>query len=152
MATLAVAAALGVAGCGGAGAYNDALGRAAPPGTDVPVAFADQPVTPATTAPSNADISAFCQDVLQLQALVPTLFRPSAGAGLAQARALVARLTTDAPKDLRPAALVMAQDTSRLITDFSSGPTDLADAARILTDPSYQQAFQQIVNYAASHC
>ncbi len=146
-----MATALGVAGCSGGG-YNDALGRSAPPGTDEPVAFADQPVTPATTAPRSADISAFCQDVLQLQALVPALFRPTGSAGLARARALVGRLTTDAPKDLRPAAQVMADDTGRLITDFSTSPPGLADAARILTDPAYQEAFQQIVNYAASHC
>ncbi|MDQ1392568.1 MAG: hypothetical protein QOF30_1545 [Acidimicrobiaceae bacterium] len=153
-----------IAGCGGSAALNDSIGRLTPPGTELPFnagpgSAAVSPVVPIVPggagAPGAAPVEsrAFCQDLRQLQTLVLSLFQASgSAAAVSRAQALVARISADAPAELRPAVQELAETARRLSADLGSSPPNVADAARVLTDPAYQQALQRLVGYAAAHC
>jgi|GraSoiStandDraft_51_1057287.scaffolds.fasta_scaffold318544_2 hypothetical protein len=148
-----------LAACGGAGSYNDALGRAAPPGTEQPIAGREQVVVPAspyvprTLAPpaGRGQASAFCQDLTQMQDLVPSLLAPDQrSAGLSQARALIERLAADAPAEIRPAAGALAEAVNRITADLSANPPNVADVASAVA--GVQQALGQVRQFAAARC
>jgi hypothetical protein len=144
-------AVLGIAGCGGAGTYNDAIGQLAPPGTELPLAT---PVVTAPAAPATVPtIAAFCQDFETLQALLPTLLQADASSAMrARAQALEANIQREAPDAIRAAVQQLAQSELRLITDLSAKPPHLADAATTFTDPAYQLSLREVGSYAFSHC
>ncbi len=162
---LALGLALGLVACGGPGSYNDALGAAAPPGTEQPFAGRDQVIVPAAPfapaaplAPGSlvppagrGQASAFCQDLAQMQDLVPLLLSPDQrSAGLSQARALIDHLATDAPAEIRPAAAALAQAVDRIATDLGTTPPNVADVAAAVA--SVQQALGQVRQFAATRC
>lgn len=159
-----VAAACLVA-CGGAGSYNDALGRSFPPGTEAPFAGAGGVLAPGPgagvpavpflpgvpPAGGRGQLGAFCQDVDQLRQLVPALLVPDQRAtALNQARALIVRLPGDAPSEIRPAAASLGQSLTRLVADFASNPPNFSDLATSFL--SLQESLSQVVQYASGHC
>ncbi|MDQ1428448.1 MAG: hypothetical protein QOK39_1924 [Acidimicrobiaceae bacterium] len=156
---------LGLVACGGPGSYNDALGAAAPPGTEQPLTGRDRVIVPAAPyAPSapfapgglappagRGQASAFCQDLTQMQDLVPLLLSPDQrSAGLSQARALIEHLATDAPAEIRPAAAALAQAVDRIAADLAAAPPNLADVAGAVA--GVQQALGQVRQFAAARC
>ncbi len=153
-----------LAGCGGSAGLNDSIGRLTPPGTELPFnagpgSAAISPVVPVVPGGAGApgappvDSLAFCQDLRQLQTLVLSLVQASgSAAAVSRAQALVARISADAPAELRPAVQELAATARRLGADLGTSPPNVADAARALTDPAYQQALQRLVGYAATHC
>jgi hypothetical protein len=149
--------------CGGAGTYNDALGRTYPPGTEAPLAGGDllRPIAPGGPATSilpgvapaggGGRASAFCQDFDQLRQLVPALLVPDQQpTALNGVKALIIRLPADAPPEIRPAAASLSQSLVRVVADFGSNPPNLSDLATSFL--SFQQSLSQVAQYAAAHC
>src|SRR5580704_5491794 len=121
---LAVVVVLVVAACGGGGEFNDAVGVAAPPGTEVVA-----PVTGGGAAPTTVAVgapAAFCQDLERLQTLLPLLLLTTGETTtLRQLQALLARIEADAPADIRPDVTVVRQTEDQLIKDLTANPPDL---------------------------
>ena len=140
--------------CGGSAAVNDSIGRRTPPGTELAFSGAvPSAVPPVVAGTAPVDDRAFCQDLRQLQALLPAFVQANrSAAALRRAEALVTRFFADAPAALRPAVQQLAQTARRLSADLGTNPPSLADVAGALTDPSYQQALQRLGAYAATHC
>jgi hypothetical protein len=139
-----------VSACGGAGQFNDAVGVAAPPGTEF-VAVA--PALPVPTTSAIADTAAFCQDIERLQTLLPILLQPGLEtATLSQLEALLSRIEADAPAAIRPDVTVVRQSEDQLIKDLTANPPDLADISRTYRDPAFQRSLQQLGLYAVNQC
>lgn len=144
-------------GCGTGPTYNDAIGRSQPPGTELP-RIPRAPVPPnvdrlPTGGSGTAAPTAFCRDVNDIQALITTLLGPAGGASAANAaRALLAKLSADAPAEVRPAVRTLSQIEERVIHDLATSPPDFTDLTTALADPAYQGALQQVIEYAAAHC
>ncbi|MDQ1419029.1 MAG: hypothetical protein QOJ52_991 [Acidimicrobiaceae bacterium] len=151
---LAVLLASVTSACGGSAAVNDSIGRLTPPGTEVPFSGAvPSGVPPVVPGTAPVDNQAFCQDLRQLQALLPAFVQANGSAAARrQAEALVTRFFADAPAALRPAVQQLAETARRLSADLGTNPPNLADVAGALTDPAYQQALQRLGAYAATHC
>jgi len=151
--SLALVVVLAVAACGGGGELNDAVGVAAPPGTEV-VAVA--PVTGGGAVPTTVAAgasAAFCQDVERLQTLLPTLLQTAGEtAALDQLQALLARSVADAPAAIRPAVTVVRQTEDQLIKDLTANPPDLADIGSTYRNAAFQQSLQQLGLYLLSQC
>ncbi len=152
--SLGLAAASCLTACGGAGTYNDALGRAAPPGTDLPAENQYQVIppllAPAVTAPSGSQASAFCQDVQQLQGLPQIFVAPTAGAtSLDRTKALIDRLPADAPATIRPAAVSLAQDIDQLVADLRGSPPKVSDLPLAV---NLETSLQQVIGFATTNC
>ena len=106
---------------------------------------------PTTVAAGASD--AFCQDIEQLQTLLPTLLQTAGEtAALTQLQALLARSEADAPAAIRPAVTVVRQTEDQLIKDLTANPPDLADIGRTYRNQAYQQALQQLGVYLLNQC
>lgn len=141
--------------CGGPGTYNDALGRSAPPGTELPPNVPGRvllPSGPVTLAPAGrGQAVAFCQDVAELQRLAASLLAPGgSGSSLRQVKALVDRLQADAPSEIRPAATELGTALTRITVSVQSLPPDIAGLAASAL--SFQNALQQVTQYTMTHC
>lgn len=139
-----------VAACSGTIESNDAVGVAAPPGTEVgPVVVA--PIGSPTSV--AGDTAAFCQDLERLQTLLPALLEPQREAAtLGQLKGLLSRIEADAPADIRPAVTQVRQTEDQLIGDLTAIPPNLADIGRTYRNPAFQQALQQLGLYAVNRC
>jgi hypothetical protein len=151
--TLALVTALVVSACGGGSEFNDAVGVAAPPGTEVVTAA---PVNGGGGVPTTVALgpsAAFCQDVERLQTLLPALLQTAGQtATLSQLQALLARIEADAPADIRPDVTVVRQSEDQLIKDLTANPPNLADIGRTYRDRAFQQSLQQLGLYLVNQC
>jgi hypothetical protein len=145
-----------LAACAGPGTYNDALGRPAPPGTDV-LAISGFPVTsllapPAAGGPGGTSgTTAFCQDVQQLRGLASIFSAPAQGTtGITRAKALIDHLPSDAPAQIRPAAATLADATDRLTAAVGTSQPDFAQLTTVLA--RFEVSLQQVLGYAGTHC
>jgi hypothetical protein len=152
MSALAVVVVLAVTACGGGAEFNDGVGVGAPPGTEV-VAVA--PATGAGGVPTTvaaAVSAAFCQDIEQLQTLLPTLLQSGQAATLSRLQSALARVQADAPAAIRPEVTIVRQSEDQLIKDLTANPPDLADIGRTYRNAAFQQALQQLGVYALDQC
>jgi hypothetical protein len=111
------------------------------------------PFAPSGPTPpaGRGQASAFCQDLAQMQDLVPMLLSPDQrSAGLSQARAMIDRLAADAPAEIRPAAAALAQGVDRIAADLATTPPDVTDVVSAVA--SVQQALGQVRQFAATRC
>ncbi len=141
-----------MAACGGGSQFNDAVGVAAPPGTEVVVA----PITGGGAVPTTVAVgapAAFCQDLERLQTLLPLLLQTTGEtATLSQLQAFLARIEADAPADIRPDVTVVRQTEDQLIKDLTANPPNLADIGRTYRNAAFQQSLQQLGLYAVNQC
>ncbi len=167
-----------LAGCSSSlPAFNDAVGQISPPGTEKPLVGIVSGSRPALSAPGVAPTlptrptipgftipnrtvppgagtpTAFCTDVASLQTLITSLLSSVVNpADLNRARALLAKLTADAPPEMRAPLQTLVQLQDRVGRDLASKPPNSTDIISVFTDPGYQSSLQQLLGYSLTHC